>query len=79
MNEITDIFEQYINQYGSYDIAESQFKKDAADDPELRATYREWCHEVGSSEKNGFRDFCDEHSQGINDMWNALSDYDDNE
>lgn len=77
MNEITDIFRQYIDQYDSYDIAESQFKKDIADDPELRAAYRQWCDEVGSSEKDGFRDFCDEHSEVINDMWNTLSDYDD--
>lgn len=79
MNDITDIFVQYINQNDSYDIAESQFKMDVAENPELHAAYRQWCNEVGSSEKDGFRDFCDEHSEGIDDMWNALSDYDDNE
>lgn len=79
MNDMTEIFEQYISQYESYDIAESQFKIDIAEDPQLRAAYREWCHEVGSTEKNGFRDFCDEYSAGINDKWNVLSDFDDNE
>lgn len=51
MIDITEVFTQYLEQYDSVDIAESEFKKQMHEDPELRTAYRTWCHEVGSSEK----------------------------
>ncbi len=78
MIDITAIFTHYIEQYDSIDIAESEFKKNMHEDPELRVAYRQWCHEVGSSEKNGFFDFCDEYLDNKNDIWDSLSsDYDE--
>lgn len=77
MEEITRIFENYISEYGSVDIAESEFKKALHEDPQLRTAYRDWCHEVGSTEKDGFTDYCDEYLDSQNDVWNALNDYDD--
>jgi len=78
MIDITAIFTHYIEQYDSIDIAESEFKKNMHEDSELRAAYRQWCHEVGSSEKNGFFDFCDEYLDNKNDIWDSLSsDYDE--
>lgn len=77
MCEITDIFIRYITQHGSADMAEAAFKRDMHTDSELRVAYRKWCHEVGSSERNGFFDFCDEYIESQNDVWNTLTDFDE--
>lgn len=80
MEDIKEIFNNYLTQYRSVDIAEAEFKKDLHEDPELKAMYRQWCDEVGSNEKNGFFDYCDEYMESQDDVWNTLNDYDeDNE
>lgn len=79
MEDITEYFINIIEQFPSLDIAEAEFKRAVAEDDELRALYRTWCHEVGSSEKNGFMDFSEEYMEGRNDIWNSLSDYDQDE
>ena len=77
MEDITDYFVTIIEQNHSIDIAEMEFKRAIAEDDELREEYRAWCHQVGSSEKDGFMDFCQEYIDNRNDVWNALSDYDE--
>ena len=54
MDHITDIFNDFLTQFGSIDIAEAEFKKSIHEDPELRAAYRRWCDESGSTERNGY-------------------------
>lgn len=78
MEHITDYFRSLLDEYGSVDIAEAEFKKQIHEDSELRARYREWCHEVGSTEKNGFMDYCDEFFDSQETIWDNLKDeYDD--
>lgn len=77
MEDLTDYFISVIKQSGSIDIAESEFKRAISDDDVLRAKYREWCHQVGSSEKRGFLDFCDEYLASQDSVWDTLSDYDE--
>lgn len=77
MIHITDIFKDYLHQYGSADMAEFAFKKAIHDDPELLEEYRQWCDEVGSTMKNGFFDFCDEYQEEQNDVWENLNDFDE--
>ncbi|MDE5684938.1 MAG: hypothetical protein K2I26_00105 [Paramuribaculum sp.] len=77
MKHITEVFDDYLAQYGSVDIAESEFKKHLHEDPELKAAYKEWCAEVGSSDKRGFSDYCEEYLDSQDDIWNTLSDYND--
>jgi len=76
-NDITEYFISVIRQTQSIDMAEAEFKRSLADDDELRKAYREWCHEVGSTEKNGFLDFCEEYISGQNEVWDSLTDYDE--
>lgn len=76
MEDIEDTFRFVLSQQKSVDIAEYEFKRMVAEDPELRAKYREWCHIVGSSERMGFRDFCDDYMQKLDDVWDSLTDYD---
>ena len=77
MIDIPEIIAHYLEQYDSVDIAESEFKKRLHEDPELKAAYREWCHEVGSTEKHGFMDYCEEYLDSKNDIWDTLTGDDD--
>ena len=77
--DITDIFNSYLSTHKSVDIAESAFKHDLSENPELRSAYKEWCHEVGSSEKHGFKDYCEEYLDRQNEVWDSLNDYDNEE
>ncbi len=79
MEDITDFFVQILQQAHSLDIAEAEFKRAIADDDDLHLQYREWCHINGHSEKHGFMDFCEEYLADRNDVWNSLSDYDNEE
>ena len=75
--DITEYFNSLISQTGSIDMAEAEFKRAIAEDNELHTIYREWCHENGSSERNGFLDFCDEYMESQDSKWASLNDYDE--
>lgn len=77
MNDIIEVFNHYLSQCGSIDIAESEFKMAMNEDPDLKAMYRDWCHEVGSTEKSGFLDYCHEYLDEQNDVWGTLNDFDE--
>lgn len=77
MTDITDFFAELLQQQRSIDIANDVFKKRLAEDPELKAQYSEWCSEVGSSEKDGFIDFCEEYLDNQDSIYDSLSDYND--
>ena len=74
MKDITDIFIDVLQQAGSVDMAEAEFKKMIGVDEEA---YREWCHEVGNNERNGFVDFCEEYLSDREEVWDNLSDFDE--
>ena len=74
MENITDYFLYILNQSGDVHIAESDFKQALIDDPELRHSYKEYCREVGNSEKNAFRDFCEEYISEKNSVWKHLDE-----
>lgn len=76
-DDITKLFDQLLDQSGSIDIAESEFKRLVAEDAELRDCYRQWCDEMGTSEKNGFIDYCDDLRDERDSVWDSLSDYDE--
>lgn len=77
MEDIETYFQEILSQHRSIDIAEAEFKKIIAEDPDLRSRYKEWCHEVGSSERSGFRDFCTEYRDNMESVWENLSDFDE--
>lgn len=75
--DITELFQQVIRQAGSIDMAEAEFKKMVGEDDGLHTLYREWCHEVGSSERRGFLDYCEEYLDNQDSIWDTLdNDYD---
>lgn len=75
--DITDFFISLLQEHGSVDIADYAFKKAIHEDPGLREEYTEWCHAVGSTEKNGFLDFCEEYMSDQDSIYDSLSDYND--
>ncbi len=77
MTDITHLFNSLLEQYRSIDIAEAEFKKLLLDDDVLFEEYREWCHAVGSSEKSGFLDYCDEYKMSQDSVWDSLKDFDE--
>ncbi|MBR6639707.1 MAG: hypothetical protein IKL35_05015 [Muribaculaceae bacterium] len=77
MNDITQLFNSLLQQYGSIDIAEAEFKKLLHEDEELQEEYGEWCHAVGSTEKRGFLDYCEEYMDSQNSVWDSLKDFDE--
>lgn len=77
MKDITELFQQLLHQNRSVDIAEAEFKKLIHEDAELREQYRDWCDAVGSSEKMGFLDYCDEYLESQDSIYDTLNDYDE--
>ncbi len=77
MEDITLFFTQLIEQSKSLDIAEAEFKRLLAEDEGLREEYSEWCMSIGTNEKHGFHDFCEEYMESQDDVWNQLRDYDE--
>lgn len=77
MEDITVFFIQLIEQSKSIDIAEAEFKRILASDPDLQEEYTEWCSDTGVTERYGFRDFCEEYKENQDDIWDQLRDYDE--
>lgn len=77
--DITDFFLSLIEQTGSYDIAEIEFKRQLSDDETLRSDYIEWCDSMGYTERNGFNRFCQTHREMRDDRWDSINEYDDQE
>ncbi|MDE6190990.1 MAG: hypothetical protein K2G47_05125 [Muribaculum sp.] len=77
MKDITDLFQELIRHNRSVDIAEAEFKKLIHEDAELHEQYRDWCDAVGSSEKMGFLDYCDEYLESQDSIYDTLNDYDE--
>lgn len=76
--DITELFMKIISQAGSIDMAEAELKKRIGEDEQLHRLYREWCREVGSSERRGFLDFCDEYLDRQDSIWDTLENDFDN-
>lgn len=77
MTDITHIFNSLLEQYDSIDIAEAEFKKMLAEDNFLQEEYSEWCHAVGSTEKRGFLDYCEEYKLSQDSIWDSLKSFDE--
>ncbi len=76
-DNIQDLFDYIIAQSTSIDMAEAEFSRTLVDDPSLRPLYRAYCQEVGTTERNGFVEYCETFMADRNEVWNNLQDYDD--
>lgn len=76
-NDITDFFVSLIEEHGSLDVAEAEFKRIISDDPELQKEYRSYCEENSLSERHAFKDFCEEYLENRESVWDVLDEYSD--
>lgn len=79
MNNLSEYIKDLLVQHRSINIAESEFRRMMADDPELRKEYKEWCDECGYTEKHGFKEFSEEYIESQDSIWESLNDYDEND
>ena len=77
MTDITQVFDRFLQQYDCIDIANAEFRKMIAEDDFLSEEYSEWCHAVGSTEKRGFLDYCDEYKKSQDSIWDSLKSFDE--
>lgn len=73
---LEDIFVEILESCQTVDVADSEFKHQIHQDHELRDSYRRWCDEQGEHERNGFRNWCAEYIAQREEVWDTLSDYD---
>lgn len=76
MTDIETLIQSLVDQTGALDMAQSEFKRMLADDNELRADYKEWCEELGYSERYGFIEYAEEFVNSREEKWDSLTDYD---
>lgn len=77
MEDITSFFNNLIEQSKSLDIAEAEFKRLICEDSILHDAYSEWCLSVGTTERYGFREYCEEYMESQDNIWDQLRDYDE--
>lgn len=77
MEDIRDLFVSLIEEHGSADIAEAEFRHMLIDDPALRKLYKAYCREEGTTERRAFQEFFESYSEEEGVVWESLNDYDD--
>ncbi len=75
MNSIPVLIQELLSQFGSVDIAESEFLRRINEDNNLKSIFKEWCDEMGYKPRKAFIDFCNEYLAGNESIFDTLSDY----
>lgn len=73
--DIPTIIQDLLIRFKSIDMAESEFKRNLEDDDEMRATFKEWCHEFGYKSRTAFVDYCHEYLDMHDERFESLTDY----
>lgn len=76
MTDFNELIQNILSQTGALDMALSEFKRMIADDPDLKAEYKEWCEEMDYSERTGFTEYAEELIRSQEEKWDSLTDYD---
>lgn len=74
---ISTIIKELLVQFGSIDIAESEFKRIINEEHSLMTEFKEWCEEMGYKEKDAFEQFCHEFLDNHESVFDTLSEYDE--
>ena len=75
MIDISVTIHDMLSQFGSIDIAESEFKRQINEDSDLKKAFKEWCEDMGYKEREAFINYCEEYLQGNESIFDTLSDY----
>lgn len=76
-NDIPAYLVTLLEHNRTIDVADAEFRRIMADDPELRDAYRDWCSENGYNPRTGFRDYAEEYLESRESIWDSLNDYDE--
>ncbi len=68
---ITEVFENFFNQYQDMELAEESFRETMQTDSDLKEMYREWCDETGYTNKKGFRSYFQNKHESDN-IWDSI-------
>lgn len=77
MSDIATMIQEMLAQFGSIDIAESEFKRIINEDESLKAEYKDWCEELGYKERTAFEQYCHEYLDNHESIFDTLSEYDE--
>ncbi len=75
--EIEDVIQSLIDQHGSIDFVESEFLRMINEDADLKNAYNEWCEVLDYSPKTGFKEYIEEVFESKDSIWNALTEFED--
>lgn len=77
MDNITELFDSILDQAGSLDMAESDFKRMLLDDADMHRVYRRWCSEHDTTERHGFLEYGRERNERREGGWDIFSEDED--
>lgn len=75
--ELLAIFDNLFQQNRSLDVADSEFRKILCDDPDLRKQYKNWCREMGYTDRKGFIEYGYEYFDNEESRWDVLENIDE--
>ncbi len=75
--DIEEIIHTLIDQNGSIDFVESEFARMIDNDSELKNAYKEWCDDLGYSQKSGYKDYIEEVFESQDSVWDTLTEFED--
>lgn len=75
MDDISILIQDLLSQFGSIDIAESEFKRRINEDSTLKSEYKEWCESMDYRERDAFIQYCHEYLESNESIFDTLSDY----
>lgn len=75
MIDIPNLIQDLLSQFGTIDIAESEFKRQINEDENLKEEFKSWCDEMGYKERFAFVDYCHEYLDDQESAYDLLSDF----
>lgn len=70
--DLTELFDILIKQYGDIDSSQEALRLKMEEDPELAENYKDWCENLGYSEKKGFAIYYKEYLDRTDSIWDSI-------
>ncbi len=70
MRDVTEIMQAFYVKHNDLVISEKRFHETLELDKELRELYKEWCDDMGVSERKGFRYYIENQEQDT--IWDSM-------
>lgn len=70
--DLTELFDILIKQYGSIDASQEGLNLKMEEDPSIAEEYKEWCENMGYSEKKGFAIYYKEYLDRADSIWDSM-------